>query len=230
MNRKYSIFESFFELVRAGLWEKEAWLPYFGKVDYDEVMRLAEEQSVVGLITAGLEYVKDVTVPQEWLLQFVGHTLQIEQQNKDMNEFIARLIGNLRNEEVYTILIKGQGIAQCYEKPLWRACGDVDLYLSETNYESAKEILIPLSSYVDKEEKNRLHMSMTIDSWVVELHGTMHEEISKRMNRGLDEVHRSIFNGGEVRSWVNNGVTVYLPSADNEVIILFTHFLQHFFI
>ena len=43
--------EAFLELVRAGLWESEAQLSQFGKVDYAEVMRLAEEQSVVGLIT-----------------------------------------------------------------------------------------------------------------------------------------------------------------------------------
>ena len=46
--------EAFLELLRAGLWEKEARLSQFGRVDYEEVMRLAEEQSVAGLVTAGL--------------------------------------------------------------------------------------------------------------------------------------------------------------------------------
>lgn len=222
--------KAFLALVQSGLWEKDVELRKYGPTDFDDIMRLAEEQSVVGLVTAGLEHVTDAKVPQEWLLQFIGQSLQIEQQNKEMNIFVAKLIEKLRIADIYAILVKGQGIAQCYEKPLWRASGDVDLYLSDSNYQLAKEFLTPLASHVDNEEKHLLHIGMTIDSWVVELHGTMYGEVSKKMNRGLDEVHRSIFNGGEVRSWDNNGVTVFLPSPDNDVLIVFTHFLQHFFI
>ena len=46
--------EAFFELVRAGLWEKEARLLQFDNIDYASILQLAEEQSVVGLVTAGL--------------------------------------------------------------------------------------------------------------------------------------------------------------------------------
>ena len=113
--------QAFFALVKAGLWEQDARLLSFNKVDYEEVMHIAEEQSVVGLIAAGLERVTDVKVPKEDVLQFVGQTLQIEQINKSLNEYTARLIEMLRKNDVYAILVKGQGIAQCYEKPLWRS-------------------------------------------------------------------------------------------------------------
>ena len=141
-NNKYS----FLSLVQSGLWEKEVRLSQFGKVNYEEVMRPAEEQSVVGLVTAGLEHVVDAKVPQEWLLQFIGSSLQLEQRNTAMNKFVAEMIDNMRVAGIYTLLVKGQGIAQCYEKPLWRASGDVDLLLSNDNYEKAKMFLLPLSS------------------------------------------------------------------------------------
>ena len=220
----------FFELLRAGLWKKEARLSQYKDIDYSAIMKLAEEQFVVGLITAGLEYVSDVKVPKEVLLQFIGSTLQIEQQNKAMNEFVAWIIDLLRKQDVYSLLVKGQGIAQCYEKPLWRASGDVDLYLSESYYQKAKSFLAPLASNVEKEDEKRLHLGMTINSWIVELHGTMHSDYSIKVNKGLDDVHRCVFYGGEVRSWDNGGVTILLPSADNDVIIIFTHILQHFFV
>ena len=72
--------QAFFEIIRAGLWEKEASLSQFDNIDYAGILKLAEEQSVVGLVTAGLERVSDVKVPKEVLLQFIGSTLQIEQQ------------------------------------------------------------------------------------------------------------------------------------------------------
>lgn len=222
--------ELFLKLVCAGLRETDVQLSAYGETDWGIVLQLAEEQSVVGLVAAGLEKVKDITVPKEVVLQFVGSTLQIEQRNKEMNEFVAKLTKRLRSSDVYSLVVKGQGLAQCYEKPLWRACGDVDLYLSKDNYEKAKEFLIPRASHVDGEDKKQKHQGMTIDGWVVELHGTMYGEISRRMNKGLDEVHQDIFYGGAVRSWNNNGVQVFLPSADNDVIIVFTHFLQHFFV
>ena len=117
----------FFELLRAGLWEKDARLSQYKEIDYSVILKLAEEQSVVGLVAAGLEHVVDVKVPQQWALQFAGQTIQLEQRNKAMNAFIAKLIEKLRYNNVYTLLVKGQGIAQCYERPLWRASGDVDL-------------------------------------------------------------------------------------------------------
>ena len=44
--------QAFFALVRAGLWEKEVRLLPYGDIDYAEVMRLSQEQAVVGLVAA----------------------------------------------------------------------------------------------------------------------------------------------------------------------------------
>ena len=61
--RKDNSIEVFFALVRGGLWEQEVSLSSYGEVDFLEVFRLAVEQSVVGLVTAGLEHVSDVKLP-----------------------------------------------------------------------------------------------------------------------------------------------------------------------
>ena len=223
--------QTFFELVRAGLWDKEARLLQYGKVDYDEVFRIADEQSVIGLVTAGIEHVQDVKIPQEIELQFIGTSLQIEQQNQALNDFVVWLIGTLRKEDVYTLLVKGQGIAQCYERPLWRASGDVDLLLSDYNYQRAKKVLIPLADNVEQEYKAFKHIGMTMKGdYVVELHGTLHSRLSNRIDKVIDEAQKDVFCGGNVRSWNISGTTVFLPSPDNDVIFVFTHILHHFYI
>ena len=129
--------KAFFELVRAGLWEKDVRIAQYDAIDYEAVLRLSEEQSVVGLVTAGLEHVIDTKVPKEILLQFIGETIQLEQTNAAMNAFIAQVVQKMREADIYTLLVKGQGIAQCYERPQWRTSGDIDFYLSDTNYEKA---------------------------------------------------------------------------------------------
>lgn len=225
---------AFLELVKAGLWEKEVQLLLFGDLDYSAILKLAEEQSVVGLVAAGIDWFKvndsRFTISQEWALQFIGQTLQLEQRNKAMNAFIAKLIKDLRRADVYALLVKGQGVAQCYEKPLWRACGDVDLLLSKENYDKAKVFLKPLASHIEEEDEEKMHLGLTIEGWVVELHGTLYTCFSERVNKLIAEAQSSIFNGGEVRLWDNGNTTVFLPSPDKDVILVFTHILEHFFI
>lgn len=224
--------QQFLELVRTGLFpdHNARVLPHGNSVDWDMLYRLAEEQSVMGLVAAGIENLPaSERPPKEVVLQFVGLTFQLEQRNKAMNTFVAKLMERLRAEDIYAILVKGQGIAQCHEKPLWRACGDVDLLLSESNYERAKELLCPLATDVETEYTHFKHQGMTIDGWVVELHGTLHSRLSKRVDRLIDEVQKDVFYGGNVRSWDNSGTQVFLPSPDNDVIFVFTHILHHFF-
>ena len=223
------VVDSFFALVRAGLWEKQVAQSNFDAIYFSDIYILAEEQSVIGLVAAGLEQVIDVKLPQEIALQFVGQALQLEQRNKEMNFFVSDLIDKLRSEGVYSLLLKGQGVAQCYEKPLWRACGDVDLFLSNDNYEKAKKYLLPLSSSAENEYPTAKHLAMTIDSWVVELHGLLRCSLSSRINRELENIRRNTFYEGNVRSWSNNGVQVFMLGAENDAIYVFVHFLNHFY-
>lgn len=229
MQLKDNNIKTFFELVRAGLWGKEARLSRDNSIDYGAIMQLAEEQSVVGLIAAGLGHVSDVKVPKEEMLQFVGLSLRLEQQNKNMNVFLANLVEKMRSAGIYTLLVKGQGVAQCYEKPLWRSCGDIDLFLSDDNYEKAKTFLAPLATSIDREGEHEKHLGMTIDSWVVELHGRLYCGLSSRIEKELDDIYRDTFFGGSVRSWNNDNVPVFLLSVENDAFYVFTHILQHFY-
>ena len=221
--------QAFLALVKAGLWEQDVQLSQHEQIDFNQVYRLTEEQSVVGLVATGIEHVIDLKVPQVLALQFAGQAIQLELRNKTMNAFIADLIENLRKEDVYAILVKGQGIAQCYERPLWRVSGDVDLLLSESNYDRAKMVLLPLATMVETEYTHFKHQGMTIEGWEVELHGTQHSRLSKRVDDGIDATQREVFYSGKARSWMNGGTQVFLPAPDEDVIFVFTHILHHFF-
>lgn len=222
--------ELFLKLVCAGLWENDVHLSAYGETDWGIVLQLAEEQSVVGLVAAGLEKVKDVTVLKEVVLQFVGSTLQIEQRNKEMNEFVAKLTKRLRSSDVYSLVVKGQGLARCYEKPLWRACGDVDLLLNEENYEKAKKVLFPIAYDIQDENKRTMHQALQIMGIEVELHGKMPFSVSRKAQQVNDEIVSDSVNNGGVSAWRVNDIDVFIPNADNHVFLVFTHLLQHFFI
>lgn len=219
----------FFDLIKAGLWEKDVSLSKYGEIDFEEVYRLAQEQSVVGVLAAGMEKVVDVRVPQPIALNIAGEVLQIEQRNKDMNIFIADLVEKMRTAGIYAILMKGQGIAQCYTRPLWRSCGDIDFFLSPDNYEKAKSFLLPMGNITSPEEVAKRHFAIMIEQWTVELHGTLHGGLSFTTDKVIDKIQNDIIYTGNVRSWINGRTQVFLPGADCDAVYVFSHILQHFF-
>ena len=221
--------QAFFTLVRAGLWEKDVRLLPYGEVDYSEVMTLAQKQAVVGLVAAGLEHLTDVKVPRVWALQFAGSALQIEKRSKAMKEFVSKLIGMLRDSDIYALLIKGLGVAQCYDRPLWRSPGDVDLLLSDDNYDKAKGVFVPLSSGGIPERLYSKELGLNIDEWLVELHGTQRTGLSTIIDKEIDATQRDLFFNDNVRSWDNNGTLIFMPAPVSDVFIVFTHYIKHFY-
>ena len=201
----------------------------YGDIDFAEVLRLAEEQSVVGLIAVGLEHISDIKPDQNVVLRFIGMAMQLEQRNIAMNNFIGVLVNKMRAEGIETLLMKGQGIARCYERPLWRTCGDVDFLLSEDDYEKAKAYLIPLASSADPECVLSKHLGMTINQWVVELHGTLRCTLSKKINNVLAEIHKGASGNGNVRIWTNGKTEVHLLGVESDAVYIFTHILSHFY-
>jgi hypothetical protein len=139
------------------------------------------------------------------------------------------MVEKMRAAEIYTVLVKGQGVAQCYEKPLWRPSGDVDFLLSEANYKKAKNLLLPLSSSNKKEERYSQHLGMSIGQWYVEIHGSLRTGLSTKVDREVDAAQNSVFIGGNVRSWDNNDTLVFLPAPNEDVFFVFTHFVKHFY-
>lgn len=246
--------ETFFALVRAGLFpvHGEGFRvneSLFQNVEWEKIYKLAQEQSVLGLVLAGLEQYKNLNVletsgtseraradldlnlniPKVLLLQWIGEVQLIELRNKEMNAFINQLIGDLRKANIYTLIVKGQGVAQCYKRPLWRASGDIDFYMNEDNFQKAKMFFRPLVDKFDPDDVYTRHINMHYGEWVVEIHANQNCSLSPRINRVMNEVHNDIFYNGKVRSWMNDGTQIFMPSADNDALIIFTHFFNHFY-
>lgn len=230
--------DAFFALVRVGLFSHTNITEFtdkytFENIDWEGVYQLAEEQSLTGLIADGIDRFKTQVpgfkISQEWALQFIGSALQLEQQNTAMNSFIAKLVDEMRATGIYTLLVKGQGLAQCYERPLWRSCGDVDFFLSDDNYQRAKDYLLPLASQIEPEEEHKKHFALTIDDWLVELHGSLRCGFSSRVDKELDKIYKDAFYSGNITSWNNHGTQVFMLGKENNVLYVFVHFLNHFY-
>ena len=237
--RQNNIIEAFFLLVRAGLFGRTEHADSLlsDDVDWMEVYQLAKEQSVIGLAAEGMERLQDewlkthgsALMPRQCSMRFIAYSLRLEKRNLAMNKFVAQLMGRLHKMDIHAFLIKGQGVAQNYTKPLWRTCGDVDLLLSEKDYEKAKDYLLPLASSSRSEITHKQHLGLIIGGWQVELHGSLRCGFSFRIDKELDKVCNETFYGGDVRYWTDGDVQIPLLGCENDVVYVFVHFLNHFY-
>ena len=229
--RRETTINAFFTLIRAGLWEQSSTnlnVNLDGKVNWEKVYQLAREQSVVGLVLAGLEC-SNIKPSQTLLLQWIGEVQLIEQNNKAMNEFIAVLIEKMQASGIYALLVKGQGIARCYERPLWRSSGDIDLLLNDDNFRKAQILLLSESSEHSEELTEEKHQEFSIGRWIVEIHGNMPTYFSAKTDTLLEEIHEKEYKEGEKRIWSHGSVDINLLSIDADILFVFTHILKHFF-
>jgi hypothetical protein len=122
--------QAFFSLLRAGLWktvpdssfdlDEEAW---------DRLFDMARAQTVEALVYDGILLLPpDRFPPKPLLLKWTVIVDRIEKRNARMNQSIEELNDCFTAEGVSPLLLKGQGVAACYEEPAHRLCGDVDLY------------------------------------------------------------------------------------------------------
>ena len=107
--KKNNTIEAFFSLVRAGLFpvHDEGFIvneSLFQDVEWEKIYQLAQEQSVLGFVLAGLEH-SELKPPKELLLQWIGEVQMIEQRNKAMNQFVAELIQAMRKTGFYTLWV-----------------------------------------------------------------------------------------------------------------------------
>ena len=221
--------QAFFALLKAGLWEQSVCLIPYTPLDFDALYKLADDQSVVGIIAAGLEHVEDRKVLKQEALPFLKKVFSLESRNAEMNAFINKTLEKMRDWGIHPLLVKGQGVAQCYERPLWRASGDIDYFFDSENYEKAKSFFSEEANSLETEGKHNKHKGMTIGPWTIELHGTLRTGLSSRVDRVIDTVQNDTFYNEEVRTWRNGDVDVFLPSPSNDAIFIFTHFLMHFY-
>ena len=220
---------AFFALLRAGLWEQSTEITSFEPLDFDAIYQYASDQSVVGLIAAGLEWVSDRKIKKSEAVPFLKKVISLELRNSSMNAFIEEFLTCLDKEGIHSLLVKGQGVAQCYSRPQWRSSGDIDLLLDRQNYRRARDFFSRKNVFSEPEGVHNMHQAMKIESWTVELHGTLRCELSSKMDRIIDGIRDDTISKGHVRYWRDGNTDVALPGPDNDIIFIFTHILMHFY-
>ena len=221
----------FLELLKAGLWSDAGYefqtanfklgIPNDSDT-WNEIYRLAQMQTVAGIVTDGITAAgtDHVQIPKELKIKMIQDVVRIEKKNEKMNIFLPQLVRELEKNGLYSWLLKGQGVAQYYPHPNHRHCGDIDLYFhSFEDYEAAVNLLLPYNPTAYKKDE------LVINGITVELH----HEIVARTNRKLQKnfnIWMQHTKQGEPKDQREKSV---LPPVAFDSVYIFIHMMRHYF-
>ena len=123
----------FLELLRAGLWERDLRLPAVpDAAGWEQLMRMARSQSVMGLFLRGLAHLPAEQLPPEAVQQdLLRWRTALERTFERHARVQALLLEELPAAGVHPVVQKGSEAAKYYPRPAMRQVGDIDLYCPE---------------------------------------------------------------------------------------------------
>lgn len=223
--------EVFLRVLRSALWGHPVQIPD-GFNDWGAVMKLANMQAVNGLVWDVMVTNQKIksSIPE----QAVAAMRDIPKNNLSMhtklNNALILVVTTLRKHGIEPVLLKGQGLAKYYPTPELRQCGDIDLYVSENNYEKTYETLMPIVSSI--EEKSDIwcdvkHFNCSIGNVLIEVHRFSDVNILPKLN----DIYQSYAQEGLNHNLVPlefGGTVVMTPADQFNVYFIFDHLWRHF--
>ena len=233
MNRSQT---QFLELMRAGLWGVAADPDNFkpDSTDWRAVLRIAKEQTMMVVVTDGIETLPKELWPQkEVMMKLAMMRVKTSQAHQLLNSTIAQIVAALEAEGVHSMLLKGQGIAQNYRRPESRTCGDIDLYTGLGGYTRAYEIIEALHEGRPHKEAAECthHLHTDLNGVEVEIHRQTSFLHGKRMDANFQEWSKQsldeLFGSEALEMWDNGGTAVALAPATYNAFFILHHAVRH---
>lgn len=216
----------FFELVRAGLWGTAADASRFGgPVDWDGLCRHARNQTLLGVVLDGIQTLPDELRPARSLyLPWCAAVLRTEDNNRRLDAEVGRLYALLRPHGIEPVLLKGQGTARNYLRPLHRQCGDIDLYVGRADYERVNRLLA--AEGVETEVPNARHSSYRWHGVIVENHRLLSMR-APRADRRLQQLVAAWHGTSRAVRFDLAGCEAVVPPVEFDVLYLLAHAVHH---
>ena len=104
------------------------------------ILKEAEKQAVTALVLDAMDK-RGVKLPEEVVVDYLLYSLQVEQDNKQLNAAVWALDSLLAKNGINYAIVKGQAVGSLYPNPLLRQSGDIDFYCDRENFEKAKDVL-----------------------------------------------------------------------------------------
>lgn len=215
--------DKLFSLLRSALWGE----PFQGEVskqEFAQILKLAKEQTVTGLVFNVLKDAKiEGTLNKSIIFENIGLTEQIKHQNAIINRELCSFASRSQDAGLKYLVVKGQTIGCLYANPGLRAPGDIDFLVTQKTQISQIIHLFP-----DAVIPQRL----TEKEYGFESNGVTYELHIRLIDFGCKK-HQAVWEDIIAEEWGKNyfveidGVKVKTLSPTINAVYLFLHLFFH---
>ena len=192
-------------------------------VDWGEVLRLADAQGVAAIAADGMEKT-GAQVPFDIKMQWASRMIAYEQVYQRHQELMVRLAKAYRKKGFRMMVLKGWGLSLNYPVPSHRPSGDLDIW----NFGQWKEADAHIASRgVEIDNSHHHHSVFNMDGLTVENHYDFINTHAHRSSKTFEAKLKGIAQR-EYREKIVDGESIYLPSADFNMLFLLRHSANHF--
>ena len=218
----------FFELIQLSLGRRDCFSLCPSEKDWDELFELAKKQALVGVLFTGVERLpEEQRPPKDILLKWFAMTEMIEKENRRMNDIAVRVQERFLKDGFRSCILKGQGVATLYPKPLRRQSGDIDIWL-----EGERKHIIEYALGICKPKKILwYHLDFTaVKDTEVEVHympsWMFNLFTDRRLQAWFKEKGNEMFKNSNT---LPNGSLIHVPTQDFNIVYLLIHIYRHLF-
>lgn len=190
-------------------------------VDWDEIIRLAKINNLLGILFVCVEKMDKAYRPSEELYKELKKSFFIQVRNSNqIDMYTKKIINAFEKENIDHIFLKGYEIKHCYPIPDLRSMSDVDIVIRREDREKSHKVLKDLgyeSNYTNCEVWDyRKKIS------IIEVHTSM---ISDEIKQGID--YSGYFSNPWDYAILKNNNT-YKLNDEYHLIFLLVHMAKHF--
>ncbi len=220
--------ENLLKLIRISLWGPDG-LTFTSKPDWNKVLLLARQQTVLGLVAEAIPYLPEEYRPdQEIAARLHAIALNICLSHSLLNRKLAELKSRLDAAGVNSVLFKGQGVAINYPNPQSRQCGDIDMYVGERNFKYVFDTFNTASDKHASDYKNMKHFDLEEDGVSIEIHRIAEIIPGRRRNRLFQEWTVRHLEGPDLHNAEIGGASINLPPHQFNALYIMNHAWHHF--
>ena len=214
-----------FEILRAELWGTGLSFSQLSHTEFEELMAMANEQTVTGLVGDSL-IKNNIKLEREDALGLYAKIKAIEKANARVNENLVSFVNFMERKGIDYIIVKGQVVGALYPNPNVRMSGDVDLYFVGDNYEKIKGLVEQrLGKQLSKLSDGK-HVEFEVNGVIFELHNKLSRLATRKHQAYLDQmIDNAIQEGTDTVNIL--GKEIKTLSATYNAMYIFVHLFYH---
>ena len=214
-----------FELLRSELWGTGLSFSQLLHTEFEELMEMAGEQTVTGLVGDCL-IKNNIKLERDDALGLYAKMKAIEKANARVNENLVSFVNFMERKGIDYIIVKGQVAGSFYPNPDARMSGDVDLYFVGENYEKIKGLVEQrLGKQLSKLSDGK-HVEFEVNGVIFELHDKLSRLATRKHQAYWDQmIDNAILEGTD--TVIINGKEIKTLSATYNAMYIFVHLFYH---